>query len=526
MRNRTVLLLVVCAVAAFAAVAVYHARSQATVDLGEYKSVGRVPVISPDYVGCVIPPNIAPLNFVVTEPGKRCCVRISAGRGKPIEVVNASGRVVIPLGPWKKLLDANRGGTLTFDVYTKDREGGWSRFAPIVNTIAPEDIDPYLVYREMPVYNLAWTDMGIYQRNLGNYDETVIVHNASFEHGCVNCHTFLRNRPDHMLMNVRRLGDVGPPGGMLMAQNGVVRKVVDTKTAFNPIPAIYLAWHPSGEVVSFSTNKVLQCFHTIGYHRDTVDTFSDLALYLIDSNTITTTPAISRPDRLETYPTWTPDGRTMYFCSAPQLPIKRYREVLYDVMRIPYDLKSDTWGKTEMVVSAKETGLSAALPRISPDGRFLLFCMMAYGNFGAFSPSSDLYIMELKTGKYRRLAINSDKGDSYHSWSSNSRWVAFSSKRLDGLLARPYLCYVDADGKAHKPVLLPQKDPTFYDSHIRVYNLPELIAEPVRLTERELTRALYSPEKAEKAKLDPRVKPQKPIGPDAQDTQYEPGPAG
>ena len=234
----------------------------------------------------------------------------------------------------------------------------------------------------------------------------------------------------------------------------------------------------------------------------------------------------SKPDRLETYPTWTPDGRWMYYCSAPQLPVARYREALYDVMRIPYDAATDTWGTPETVVSAAETGLSAALPRISPDGKFLLFCMMAYGNFAAFSPSSDLYMMDLATGTSRRLEINSPESDAYHSWSSNSRWFVFSSKRLDGLLARPYLSYVDETGRAHKPVLLPQKDPTFYDGHIRIYNLPELIREPVRLDERELARALYAPDKAAQAELDPRVVPEKPVGPDAQSTQYVPGPGG
>ena len=514
------------AVLAAAAVVAYCVVSGGPPDVGTHTSVEQTPSLSPDYAGCVIPPNIAPLNFVVKESGERFFVRISAGSGEGIDVVSASGRVVIPPGPWKRLLDVNRGGKLTFDVYVQQGDGTWWRFAPVVNTVAPEDIDPYLVYREMPVYNLIWTDMSIRQRNLQNYDESVILSNQTYENGCANCHTFLKNRPDSMLLNVRRLGKTGPPGGLTIVRNGAVERIVSTKTAFNPIPAIYLAWHPDGKIVSFSTNKVLQCFHSVGYHRDTVDTFSDVALYLIETNTITTTPEISRPDRLETYPTWTPDGQWLYYCSAPQLSIARYREALYDVMRIPYDAESDTWGKPERVISAADAGLSAALPRISPDGKWLLFCMMSYGNFAAFSPSSDLYMMDMKTGKYAPLDINSPEADAYHSWSSNSRWFVFSSKRLDGFLARPYLSYVDETGKAHKPVLLPQKDPAFYDAHIRIYNVPELTVGPVTVSERDMDRALYSPGMTVKAALDPRVVPQKPVGPDAQDTQYEPGPGG
>jgi len=99
--------------------------------------------------------------------------------------------------------------------------------------------------------------------------------------------------------------------------------------------------------------------------------------------------------------------------------------------------------------------------------------------------------------------------DSFHSWSSNSRWIVFSSKRDDGLFARPYFSYLDADGKAHKPFVLPQEDPTYYDSCIRTYNAPELATAPVPASRRELGRVIRSPgpDESIKAVLDPRVPP-------------------
>ena len=117
------------------------------------------------------------------------------------------------------------------------------------------------------------------------------------------------------------------------------------------------------------------------------------------------------------------------------------------------------WGHAETVLSAEQTGLSILLPRVSPDGRFLLFCMCRYGCFPVYQPSSDLYMMDLATGRYSRLAINSEYSESWHSWSSNSRWIAFSSKRQGGLFTRTYLSYVDDDGTAYKPFVLPQRDP-------------------------------------------------------------------
>jgi hypothetical protein len=142
------------------------------------------------------------------------------------------------------------------------------------------------------------------------------------------------------------------------------------------------------------------------------------------------------------------------------------------------------------------------MPRISPDGHWLLFCM-CYGSFPAFQRSSDLYIIDLKAGqetgqyKYRRLDINSDQSESWHSWSSNSRWIAFSSKRRDGVFTRSYFSYVDRTGKAYKPFLLPQKDPTFYDSCLKTYNTPELVVEHVKVTKEKLGRVVRGSHKIE-----------------------------
>jgi hypothetical protein len=97
--------------------------------------------------------------------------------------------------------------------------------------------------------------------------------------------------------------------------------------------------------------------------------------------------------------------------------------------------------------------------------------------------------------KYRRLDINSDKSESWHCFSSNSRWIVFSSKRDSGVFTRIYIAHVDANGKVHKPIRLPQKDPTYYDSCLWTYSVPELITEPVRVTKERLGRVVRASEK-------------------------------
>jgi hypothetical protein len=134
--------------------------------------------------------------------------------------------------------------------------------------------------------------------------------------------------------------------------------------------------------------------------------------------------------------------------------------------------------------------MSICEPKTSPDGHYLLFCMLNYGAFPPVQSSSDLYLMELGSGKYRRLECNSQSSEAWHCWSSNSRWIVFASKRDNPLLARPYFSYIDSKGREHKPFVLPQKDPAFYDTWLKTYNVPELVSGPITIMQEELLGAI------------------------------------
>ncbi|MHC4394369.1 MAG: TolB family protein [Planctomycetota bacterium] len=460
----------------------------------QYNFIDRPAQIRPDYSGTVIPPNIAPLNFMVQEEGVHYCVRISSRQGEPIEVFSRSQKIMIPQKSWYKLLNTNKGEELFFDVFVKRANGQWERFAAISNKIANENIDGFLVYRKMhPTHYLLNGPVGIYQRNLENAVESPVLTNNYYHRGCLNCHTFCGNRPDKMLIGIRseKYGN-----SALLVNDDEVNKI---GTRFT-----YTSWHPSGRLAAYSINRVVQFFHTSRNQiREAVDEDSFLAYYLIDAGVVKTSPKFSRKESLETHPAWSADGRYLYFCSAPisqldkiKTSANRYSQVKYDLMRISYDIDNDKWGELETVLSAQDTAMTALLPRASFDGRWLLLCMSDFGCFPAFQQSSDLYLIDLKaaeaSGKYnyRRLEINSDQSESWHCWSSNSRWIAFSSKRRDGVFTRLYLSYIDEEGKVYKPILLPQKDPAFYDSCLQAYNTPEFIIEPITVRAEELARVI------------------------------------
>lgn len=444
-------------------------------------------------MGIVLPPSIAPLNFAVREDAKRFFVCIRGQAGKAIEIFSRSRAIVIPPRRWRALLERNRGGDLCFDVYAWTG-GRWYRFATITNRVAEDEIDPYLVYRLIPPVHNTWDWMGIYQRNLATGEESPVLDGKALGTACVNCHSFPSNSPRQTLIGIRSK----TLGRATLLVDGC--RVTKLGSTFG-----YTAWHPSGRIAVYSTNKVRQFFHTASPEvRDVIDLESALAYFRIDAGDSKQVPGASSESQLATYPAWSPDGRWLYYCRAPRLwtdsdtvPPERYSEVKYDLVRIAYDIEQDRWGTPETVLRAEETGLSILLPRLSPDGKYLLFCMCRYGCFPIYQPTSDLYLMDLRTGTYERLAINSESSESWHSWSSNSRWIAFSSKRGGGVFTRCYLSYIDESGKAHKPLMLPQADPEFYESFLNTVSVPELLTGPVPVSTTALRRAALSEDATE-----------------------------
>lgn len=464
-----------------------------------YTDSQESPEIFPDYIGVTVPVNLAPLHFTIDTEGDDYVTRLSAG-----SVQNTySGQDVCPtISQWQEMVAQ---GDITVEVFVQ-KQNSWTRMKPFGITVCQDSIDPYIAYRLISPSYVTYEDLTINQRCLENYDESLIygnMINSNEKDGqCINCHSFQNYNPNRMQMHMRQ-----NRGGTFISIDGKNKKVSFQHT-LQSIPVngtdsiisssgVYPAWHPTLPIIAYSSNKTGQSFHTRDIQKiEVYDTYSDLILYDVQKEQV----QVVEHDTLELacYPAWSPDGKWLYYCSAHLNRndsisnrdydfILNYRNLFYNIYRRSYDASSSTFGEREMVYDASQDSLSATLPRISPDGRWLMFTQGKFGVFHIWHNSADLYIMNLESRQTRPLTeVNSPTAESYHSWSSNGKWIIFSSRRTDGNFTRPYMAHLGGDGKFSKPVELPCDNPQFHRNFLRSYNVPEFISGKVQLTPQQI----------------------------------------
>jgi hypothetical protein len=454
---------------------------------GNISRLNSTPIIEPDYSDLTIPKNIAPLNFSIEENGTSFYVKILADNGESIEVSDKNGIIQIPEKKWKQLLINNVKQKLTYQVFVK-REGEWKQFEPFSNTISESPVAPYLYYRLLfPGYE-SWTEISIMQRSLESFEEKVVVENNVVDQNCVNCHSVNQQNPDNFMFHIR-----GSMGGTYFVTDGDLKKF-NLKTKEMDNSATYPRWHPSGYFVAFSSNKVVQQFHSSESKKIEVsDLASSLVLYDLAKNEIMNIPVNPDKHYMDTYPEWSPTGDYLYFCRAAQIGKEYdYRDTKYNLCRVKFNLSNRTFGEVELVFDASAQGKSVSFPRISPDGKMLVFTLHDYGCFPIWHKEADLYSVKMEDFSVDKLDVNSDFTESYHSWSANGKWLVFSSKRGDGLSARPYISFVDEMGVAQKPFVLPQEDPKFYSRFLKTFNIPEFAETDFSFSPGEIRKAARS----------------------------------
>ena len=448
----------------------------------------QLPEIYPDYIGVTIPADIAPLNFnFADEAIDRMDVTVKGDKGGELHVIGEWAD--FDIDEWHALTEQNQGGKLTVTVCT-EKDGQWTQYKDFGIFVSETRLDDWgLTYRRIkPGYEVGG-DIGIYQRELGSFDEYAIITETVVPGRCFNCHTANRTNPNRLTMQMR-----GEGGGTMIQKDGH-QMWVETKTDSTKAAGSYSYWHPQGDYVALAVNSVHQAFFTgTGQRIEVYHMFSNVEVLDTRTNELILSPLLQTDD-LEIFPAFSHDGKWLYYSTSKPCRVPaEYEKVKCSLCRIAFDAEKGVFGETvDTLLNGPATDKSYVLARPSYDGRWLMYCASSRGNFPVSQNDADLWLMDLKTGESRELKeLNTPQSESYHNWSENSRWLVFSSKREDGMYTKLYLATIDEQGRVSKPFLLPQRHPRkFYRDMMDAYNCPDFTKSKVELDAHEAYRQVF-----------------------------------
>jgi len=304
---------------------------------------------------------------------------------------------------------------------------------------------------------------------------------------CTNCHSF---SADGKTLGMDLDGPQGDKGSYLIAP--VTREtVIDEKdviswNSFADKPegqktiGFLSRVSPDGEhvvttlnedvyVCNFLDHRFLQVFYP---------TRGILGYYSRATGEIRVLPGADDANYVHCDAVWTPDGEHLVFARAEakdaypehgRLPERandpEETQIQYDLCRIPFN--GGRGGEPEPIAGASENGMSNTFPKVSPDGKWIVFVKCRNGQL--MRPDSTLWIVPAEGGTARPMRCNTRRMNSWHSFSPNGRWMVFSSK-ANTPYTQMFLTHLDEQGNDSPAVLVPNST-----AANRAVNIPEFV---------------------------------------------------
>ena len=450
--------------------------------------------------GSVFPPDIIAPTFRWQAAGEVAGpwrVRLSDHQDQVIASRSTSERSWRPsASQWEEVKRRSVDRGVVFRVHAESKSGAISA-AEITLHTASEPVGDSLFYREVPLPFLdAVRDPSRIRWRYGTIDmeegPPVVLENLPV---CGNCHSFADNG-SVLGLDVDYGNDKGGYGilpvskRMVMNDESIITwsdfRREDGDLTFGLLSRV----SPDGRYV-ISTVKDRSVFVA----RDDLmisqlffPIKGILVVYDRESGKYFALPGADDPRYVQTNPVWSPDGEEILFARAEahrSEELDRKNEALldftdvseftrdgdpfrYDIYRVPFN--EGKGGVAKPLEGASGNGMSNYFPKYSPDGKWIVFTKSK--DYMLLRPDSELYIVPTAGGEARRLRYNTERMNSWHSWSSNSRWLVFSSKQ-NGPYTQLWLTHIDDDGNDTPPVVLER-----FTAADRAANIPEFVKLP------------------------------------------------
>ncbi len=458
-------------------------------------------IISPED-GAVYPPNLCAPYIEWEDPNNDFWQVVLTVAGKNIDYyVSDSRRWRIPKKLWKNLQCDNVNQEIQLQVKGINRSGDIQRADKIHASeitrfkISSDPADDYIVYRYVAPPFSSYKTPNIFIRDIREDHSKDFL--SARRRYCINCHTFSSKSGDtgKLSLQIRSLVSSG--------QNKLPVYVaiydIDKKTGFKvKLPfeiqmTTFMAWSPDGNQLAYSANQKIAALKPIIYETQMAGmATSDIALYDLDENETYLLPGASDPNMLEIYPCYSLDGENLVFARSPVGLHPAH--IHYDLCSL--SLKENGEKIAQPIEGASNNGRSSYYPHFSPDGKWFSFCQSDGGDL--IRTSSDIYLKNSNLqGEAHCLESNvSYAADSWHSWSSNGKWIVFATKRDSGIYAYLYMTHIDDEGHASPAVPLPLSEKINAS-----FNIPEFVAHSPNIRDPNLFDSIRVEQEPRMAKL-------------------------
>ena len=378
----------------------------------------------------------------------------------------------------KSLSDHGKIIIMVKTVSSGDREKD-DKSAHIHISVSKDEVGAPILYREIPLpfeYAEKHPDSMAYKLvNVGSNNPPHVVMRKFMV--CGNCHSYSN---DGLTIGLDFDAAHRDKGGYFIA---------DIKDTIRFDTTNYISWNKLQDVKSFgmlskispsgryvaTTIKDRVISHSFGMSPDVIP-FSQLffpvngviAIYDRETGQLNELPGANLEEYVQTNSFWTPDEKQIVFSRAkafsylseerdfllddPQILdqfINRKLDFKFDICIIPFN--EGRGGEAKPITGASQNEMSNFFPAVSPDGKWLVFCMAE--NYMLLQPDSRMYIVPLKGGKPKKMYSNLYLMNSWHAWSPNGKWLVFVSKGLS-VYTDMFLTHVDDRGNSSYPVLI------------------------------------------------------------------------